>query len=43
MNERLGWLTCAVGRARGLDITHWRRHAAAVEEAASDINNQVPD
>jgi hypothetical protein len=41
--ERLGWLACAVLRARGLDIDDWERHASVVEEAAGDIHNHPLD
>jgi hypothetical protein len=41
--ERLGWLTCAVLRVRGLDITDWESHAPVVEEAAGDIHNHPLD
>jgi hypothetical protein len=37
--ERLGWLTCAVLRAKGRGIAGWEQHVAAVEEAASDLDN----
>ena len=42
-DERLGWLTGAVLHAKGLDTGQWKRHAAAVEEAAGDTNNHPLD
>ncbi len=41
--ERLGWLTGAVLRAKGLDVGDWKRHAAAVKEAAGDPDNHPLD
>ena len=41
--ERLGWLACAVLRARGRNVVDWKRHTAVVEKAAADLDNHPLD